>query len=433
MENNFNNNSIQKTKINSSIEIETLPYKSFSSNRWIVPTLKDLLKLKSEISLNGKENEDSIILLIDDIIEKAISLNASDIHFEQEEGILVVRYRIDGVLKKFFAFSGEKREKMISRLKLMASMDITETRRPQDGRIKKNIKGEPIDIRVSSLPTAFGERLVLRILDTSNVELNIEKIGIDEDLLTILKKNLKKNGGLILVTGPTGSGKTTTLYSALNYIKNETLNIMTVEDPIEYKLEGISQTQVSPEIDFTFANSLRSILRQDPDVILIGEIRDSETLSIALRSAVTGHLVLSTLHTNSALSSIARLRDLGAETFMLVSALNLIIAQRLLRKLCPDCKYFETNIQANGKEVPVWNAKGCKKCNGTGYVGRIPVFEYVELDDNIKEMILKNASDKQIYNYLKKEKSFESLSDKILKLLSRGETSIYEAEKMGVF
>lgn len=420
--------SVQKP--DSIADLDNFEINSFHNKKWIIPDINDLLFTAFQ---TFNDSDDSIVVLIDNIIEKAILLKASDIHFEHHNQVLNVRFRIDGVLKKFYSFKGENREKMIARLKLLASMDITEKRRPQDGRIKKSIAGKVVDIRVSSLPTAYGERLVLRILDVTTVKLNLDELGIEEHLLTILKRNLKKMNGLILVTGPTGSGKTTTLYSALNYVKNEMLNIMTVEDPIEYKLEGISQTQVAPEIGFDFANSLRSILRQDPDVILIGEIRDEETLSIALRSAITGHLVLSTLHTNSALSSIVRLKDLGAETYMIISSLNLVIAQRLVRRLCPNCKSFLKTGVINNKKINFYHSKGCEKCNGTGYLGRTPIFEFIEFDEQIKEMILKGESDKMIYKYLIENQGFEFLSEKILKLVDKGETSIYEAEKIGIF
>src|SRR3989339_68374 len=334
-----------------------------------------------------------VIDLINKIIGEAIDSGASDIHFEPFETGLLIRMRYDGLLKEFDTLPEAKRPEIISRIKVMAALDIAERRKPQDGRFRILHNEKDIDIRVSSLPTHYGEKIVLRILDRSRVLLDLSFLGMGDKNLTIMKKCIARPHGLILLTGPTGSGKTTTLYAALNHIKSETLNISTVEDPIEYDLPGINQTHIKPDIGLTFASCLRSLLRQDPNVIMIGEIRDKETADIAVRASLTGHLVLSTLHTNDSASAITRLQDLGIEKFLLSSSLTLIIAQRLVRKICTHCKE-KTTAPHNGNMAiqASYVGKGCPECNMTGYKGRIGLFELLYVSDTIQQMILENKN-----------------------------------------
>jgi len=365
-----------------------------------------------------------IVKLVNSLITQAISMGASDIHLEPFDNEFKVRYRIDGLLNEMETIPKDKKAAVISRLKIMAELDIAERRRPQDGRIRVEGNEKIIDIRVSTLPTDFGEKVVLRILDKSQLNLELEQLGFDERRLTLFKEKIKLPYGMILVTGPTGAGKTTTLYAALNYIKNPDINILTFEDPIEYNLGGINQSQVKPEIDFTFANALRSFLRQDPNVIMVGEIRDFETMEIAIRAALTGHLVLSTLHTNDAPSAITRLLDMGAEPFLVSSSVTLVLAQRLVRRICEKCK-AQTEISGEIKEKlglvngnpTFYKGSGCPYCNFTGYKGRIAVFEIMNISEKISELIVKKATASEIRNQAKKEGMLSLREDAIKKML----------------
>jgi len=365
-----------------------------------------------------------IVKLVNSLITQAISMGASDIHLEPFDNEFKVRYRIDGLLNEMETIPKDKKAAVISRLKIMAELDIAERRRPQDGRIRVEGNEKIIDIRVSTLPTDFGEKVVLRILDKSQLNLELEQLGFDERRLTLFKEKIKLPYGMILVTGPTGAGKTTTLYAALNYIKNPDINILTIEDPIEYNLGGINQSQVKPEIDFTFANALRSFLRQDPNVIMVGEIRDFETMEIAIRAALTGHLVLSTLHTNDAPSAITRLLDMGAEPFLVSSSVTLVLAQRLVRRICEKCK-AQTEISGEIKEKlglvngnpTFYKGSGCPYCNFTGYKGRIAVFEIMNISEKISELIVKKATASEIRNQAKKEGMLSLREDAIKKML----------------
>jgi type IV pilus assembly protein PilB len=335
------------------------------------------------------------------IISDAIHKKVSDIHIEPYEDELRVRFRIDGVLHQVLSLSRNLHPGISSRIKIMSEMDISERRKPQDGRMKIKVEKRTIDMRVSSIPTIFGEKIVLRILDESNLVLDLAKLGFEPQELEEFRKSVESPYGMILVTGPTGSGKTTTLYSALDWVNKEGVNIMTAEDPVEYNLKGINQIQIKEKVGLTFANALRSFLRQDPDVILVGEIRDHETAEIAVKAAQTGHLVLSTLHTNDALSTIDRLINIGIPPFMVVSAVILIIAQRLVRKICPACKEEVsvplerlaslelTTEELNGFKF--FQGKGCKVCNHTGYKGRIGLYEVLPLKEEIKILIAKGA------------------------------------------
>jgi type IV pilus assembly protein PilB len=363
-----------------------------------------------ETTLESDENIDMqgpIIKIVNGILIKAIKLGASDIHFEPYERTFRVRYRIDGVLRRDMALPTQIKNAMTSRLKIMAKLDIAEKRLPQDGRIKLRMaKGREMDFRVSSIPVLYGEKVVLRLLDKSALQLDMTKLGFEESSLTDLKAAIHKPVGMILVTGPTGSGKTTTLYSALSELNKESENIITAEDPIEYNFMGINQVQMHEEIGLTFASSLRSFLRQDPDIIMVGEIRDFETAQIAVQAALTGHLVLSTVHTNDAPGTISRLIDMGIEPFLISSAIILILAQRLIRKVCMECReavkvhpqlLIDLGVPPDEvKSFPVYKGKGCSLCNNTGYKGRVGLYEVMPMKEEVKELILSRSSTSEV-------------------------------------
>ena len=360
--------------------------------------------LEDEVEkLKELASEAPVIKMVNNIFAKAVNMYVSDIHFESYKNGIKVRFRLDGKLQTIDTIPQKLKQAVTARLKLLSKMNISENRLPQDGRIGLKISSQEIDIRSSSVPTAFGESFVLRLLGNDSLDLTLDHMGFHQDNLTLLKKMLQSPNGIILTTGPTGSGKTSTLYAALNYINHEDTKIITVEDPVEYQLESISQIQVKASIDYTFANALRSILRQDPDVIMIGEIRDSETAQIAIQSALTGHLVLSTLHTNSAIGAVARLLDMGMEYFLLKSSIVGLMAQRLSRKLCDVCKEpmhisqehrelynIDTLQQFIEKEYNPCKAVGCKKCNYTGYKGRIPILEILPFDEKLMKKLDEN-------------------------------------------
>jgi general secretion pathway protein E len=347
-----------------------------------------------------------VIRMLNAMVQEAIGQGASDIHFEPLENGLGVRYRIDGVLQMRHAPPKEYQTQLITRIKVMAKLDIAEQRLPQDGRIKLKMGGRQIDFRVSTVPVVFGERIVLRILDKSNVILGLNKIGMREDILDIFKKQITLSEGIVLVTGPTGSGKTTTLYSALSEISSQEVNIMTIEDPVEYKLQGMAQIGVNPKIHLNFATGLRHILRQDPDVIMIGEIRDKETAEIAIQASLTGHLVLSTLHTNDAPSALTRLVDMGIEPYLLSSSVVAVIAQRLVRTICPDCKisYLPTAAEvaelgleeSAASSAPFFRGRGCNQCYESGYKGRCGIYELMTVSSPIKRQLLKSADAEEL-------------------------------------
>lgn len=344
-----------------------------------------------------------IVKLANSILLNAINQRASDIHIEPYETTLRVRYRVDGVMYTVQTLPTKIKNAITSRLKIMSKLDIAERRLPQDGRIKLKLgKGREIDFRVSTLPCLFGEKVVLRILDKSNLQIDLTKLGFEQKQLDDFMDAISKPYGMILVTGPTGSGKTTTLYSALNHLNKTDVNIMTAEDPVEYNFMGINQVQIKEEIGLTFAAALRSFLRQDPDIIMVGEIRDFETAEIAVKAALTGHLVLSTLHTNDAPSTITRLLNMGVEPFLVSSSVILILAQRLCRKICPNCK-TEEHVppqalvklgfsEEEAQTIKVFKGKGCPACNNKGYKGRIALYEVMPIKDEIKDLILEGAS-----------------------------------------
>ena len=348
--------------------------------------------------------EAPVVTLVNAILADAAKRRASDIHIEPYEKIFRVRFRVDGVLQEIMSPPLRLKNPLVSRLKVMAGLDIAERRLTQDGRIKlkMGVSGE-LDIRVSVLPTLFGEKVVMRLLDKSNLQLDMSKLGFDPQTLKDFLEAIHKPYGMILITGPTGSGKSTTLYSALSELNKPDVNISTAEDPVEYNLVGINQVQVREQIGLTFAAALRSFLRQDPDIIMVGEVRDLETAQIAVKAALTGHLVLSTLHTNDAPSTVDRLINMGVETFLLISSINLIAAQRLVRRICEKCKEpvevspeILINLGVDSAEVgagfSTFNGRGCGNCNGTGYRGRLAIYEVMVMHEGIKELILRNAS-----------------------------------------
>jgi len=393
----------------------------------------------SEIEETGDLLDDTsdapMIKLVNLMLSQAVKDRASDIHIEPYQNSVKVRYRIDGVLYNILNLPRKVQSSLVSRIKIMAKLNIAEKRLPQDGRIDIKIADRSVDIRVSSIPTAFGERVVLRLLDKTGSILNLSDLGMDGKRIKLFNSLIKSPYGIILVTGPTGSGKTTTLYSALSSINNPDINIITIEDPIEYQIEGIGQIQVNPKIDLTFANGLRSIVRQDPDVILVGEVRDRETAEIAIQSSLTGHLVFSTLHTNDAAGSITRLIEMGIEPFLVVSSVIAIVAQRLVRVLCPKCKVPYTpddeslgNMGFDRKILEkhvFYKKKGCVSCMHTGYRGRSAIFEILLMDDEIKKLILKTSDANQI-NELAVSRGMTTLLDDGARKALEGITTVEE-------
>jgi len=394
--------------------------------------------LFSEIEETGDLLDDTsdapVIRLVNLMFSQAVRDNASDIHIEPYQNSLKIRQRLDGILYDMLSPPKHVQSALISRIKIMANLNIAEKRLPQDGRIELKVGNKDVDLRVSTLPTSFGERVVLRLLDKSSVLITLTELGMPDDRFIPFSQQIKAANGIVLVTGPTGSGKTTTLYAALTSINNTDINIITVEDPIEYRISGIGQVQVNPKIDLTFASGLRSIVRQDPDVILIGEIRDTETAEIAIQSALTGHLVFSTLHTNDAASAITRLIDMGVEPFLLSSSINAILAQRLVRIICPHCKEAYTpekeallklGIKPDEPTQLAYRGKGCAKCHHTGYKGRCGIFELLLMDREMKHMILTTANADEIKEQAIKNGMITLRQDGAMKVL-QGITTIEE-------
>ncbi len=372
-----------------------------------------------------------VINLANNLINQAIEQGATDIHIEPLETEVIVRFRKDGMLRKSLELPSWVRAALVSRLKILADLDISEKRLPQDGRIKWNYHGEEIDMRVSSLPTKFGEKMVLRILKYMETLQQLDNLGMSNHVLERLKFYFTRPQGMVFVTGPTGSGKSSTLFAGLQHVINKEINITTIEDPIEYHLKGANQVQVNEKAGLTFSSVLRSLLRQDPDVILLGEIRDPETASIAVQAAQTGHLVLSTLHTNDSISAITRLVDLNVAPFLISSSVLCILAQRLVRKLCPHCfkmeetsEYLKTVIPELKDEVPV--AVGCDRCEHTGYNGRLAVFELLEVNQEIKDVIAENASEAEV----RKLSSYDSMIIDGISKLEKKLTSVTEIERV---
>jgi general secretion pathway protein E len=384
-------------------------------------------------------NEAPIIRLVNMILKQAVNDRASDIHIEPYERELAVRFRVDGILYQMFTPPKKFQNAIISRVKIMANLNIAENRLPQDGRIQIKIGGKDIDIRVSVFPTHFGERVVLRLLNKTDMQFDLNSIGFSEKNLALFNELIKKTHGIILVTGPTGSGKSTTLYSVLSRLNSPDVNILTVEDPIEYQIRGIGQMQVKPKIELTFATGLRSILRQDPDIIMVGEIRDLETAEIAVQAALTGHRVFSTLHTNDAASGITRLIDMGVEPFLISSSVNAFLAQRLVRTICPHCReaykptpkmMSEFNLKPSQlKGGKLYRGKGCDKCLKTGYHGRTGIYELLTVDNDIRKMIMAHADSVEIKEYAMKNGMVTLLEDGLLKA-AQGVTTVEEVMRV---
>ena len=381
--------------------------------------LRDLVELEVETEEPQKQEQDEVeedvssaatkapvIRFVDLLLSHAVKSRASDIHIEPQEKSMTIRMRVDGMLREMVPPARKMQAAVTTRIKILAKMDIAERRLPQDGRFKMKATGRDIDVRVSMLPTIYGEKVVMRILDTSAVNHDLDQLGFEPELLVEFKSILSQPHGIIIITGPTGSGKSTTLYSALRYLRDPTKNITTVENPVEYRLAGINQTQVKPEIDLNFASCLRAILRQDPDIILVGEIRDKETVEIAIKASLTGHLVLTTFHTNDAPSAISRLVYMEVESFLLASSLNLIVAQRLVRKICENCKEpVSLSEQAlkhlkiapeKARDAVFYHGRGCKNCGDTGYLGRLPIFEFLVMDNDFREKLIERATESEI-------------------------------------
>lgn len=390
-------------------------------------------QLPASEDLLDNQDDAPIIRLLNALFTQAIKQKSSDIHIETYENRVLVRNRIDGVLHEVLEIQRAIAPLVISRVKVMAKLDIAEKRIPQDGRIALRIGGHNVDVRVSTLPSNHGERIVLRILDKQAAQLNLSLLGMADDTLTIIRSMISEPHGIILVTGPTGSGKTTSLYAMLTELNEVSRNILTIEDPIEYDLPGIGQTQVNTKVQMTFAKGLRAILRQDPDVVMIGEIRDLETADIAVQASLTGHLVLSTLHTNSALGALTRLRDMGVESFLLSSSIIGLIAQRLVRKLCPTCK-VPHSLREDEKKLlglkektdipPVFEPKGCDQCNQLGYRGRTGIYELITIDENLRSMIHRNENLQTIDNYLRPQ--IPTIRHDGFKRVLAGDTSLAE-------
>ena len=380
-----------------------------------------------------ESNDDApIIRLINALLTQAIRENASDIHLEAFEEESIVRFRVDGVLRDILSPRRELHGALVSRIKVMSKLDIAEKRLPQDGRMSLRVAEHPVDVRVSTLPTQHGERVVMRLLDKQSARLNLAKLGMPKHILETFETLINKPNGILLVTGPTGSGKTTTLYSGLHRLDRKRLNILTVEDPVEYDLDGVGQTQMNSKIGLTFAGGLRSILRQDPDVVLVGEIRDLETAEISVQASLTGHLVLSTLHTNTAVGAVTRLVDMGVEPFLIASSLVGVLAQRLVRRLCPECKQpheldaseLELLGLASAPEQQVYVAKGCVSCDQIGYQGRLGIYELVEMNEGMRRLVHDQSSEDVMLEHARKTST--SLMQNGFARVLEGETTIDE-------
>ncbi|MBY0310820.1 MAG: Flp pilus assembly complex ATPase component TadA [Phycisphaerales bacterium] len=434
--------------VSDAAQIDALIKKHYSKGESVANVVSELAADKKFEQLAGKSSasidiealseaaeDNKVVRLLNLVLLQAIKDRASDIHFEPFEKEFKMRYRIDGVLYEMVPPPKHLGPAITSRVKVMANLDIAERRLPQDGRIELNISGAPVDLRVSVLPTMHGESVVMRVLDRSNVQLKLDRIGLREDDLTSVRRLINRPNGIVIVTGPTGSGKTTTLYAALAELNDIETKILTAEDPVEYDIDGLCQCQVNVETETTFARLLRSFLRQDPDVILVGEIRDLETGNIAVQASLTGHLVLSTLHTNDAPSSILRMLDLGIEGFLLTATIEGIVAQRLVRTICSKCKEQYEPREEELMELgllpediggrKLFRGKGCDNCHGSGYRGRMAIFEIMTMDDTMRDMIMKKASTNLLRDYARK-RGMRTLRESGLMAIYEGQTTIDE-------
>lgn len=396
----------------------------------------DIVPVQMSKAVDNGAAEAPTIRFVNSVIERAITERASDIHLEPQEGEMVVRMRIDGVLRRVFTVPANLQATVIARLKIMGGMNIAERKIPQDGRAMVTAKDKEIDLRISSIPTIYGEKIVLRLLDKSSGHINRKTIGLEGEDEKKYDRLLKNSSGVILIVGPTGSGKSTTMCAMIQELCNEQTNIMTLEDPVEYNIPGANQCQINEKTGMTFAVGLRSILRQDPDVISVGEIRDGETASIAVRAAITGHLVISTLHTNDAVSTISRLVDIGVEPYMISSALRGVVSQRLVRKICPHCRKAYTPTEEEkrmvgipeNEDVTFYKGEGCQECGRTGYRGRRGVFEILTLDAALRREVANNASSEELTKTAL-ENGFVTMKDNCRRLVLEGVTTVAEAAK----
>jgi len=440
--------SIDNLRLSTGFQIET----AIASKDDIIRTISKYYdeetfdELFAQQTLEQSEDQDEltdldspIVRLVNQLISSAITQKASDIHFDPQEHQVVIRFRIDGMLKSERYLPKHMQAMIGARIKIMANLNITEHRIPQDGRIKTNVDFRSIDLRVSTLPTVFGEKIVLRILDLGSSLSDLSKLGFNRLNLERFKEQIIKPSGIVLISGPTGSGKSSTLYAALNKLNTEEVNIITVEDPVEYQLEGVNQIQVNPNVGLTFAVGLRSILRQDPDIVMVGEIRDRETVEIAIRASLTGHLVLSTIHTNDSIASITRLLDMGVEPFLVSSSLNAIVAQRLIRRVCRDCGK-EMDASNREKEIfekrgldieKVMRGSGCPACNMTGYRGRIAIHEVLVLDDAMRDVINSGGSAARLREIALRNKTLFLIDDGLMKV-KEGITSTEEVLRVAL-
>ncbi len=418
-------------------DIETEIDKNYGFTRTL-----EALGIKQDIVVEIEEEEDvfhdtPMVKLVNQILASAVFQRASDIHIDPLDDKILIRYRIDGALDIVKEFPIRILNQMVSRIKVMAGMNITETRKPQDGRIQTVIQQKPVDLRISTIPTVRGEKVVLRLLDLSGTLNKINSLGLAPEEEALIRKLIARPNGIILVSGPTGSGKTTTLYACLNELNQPLVNIITVEDPVEIRLKGVNQIQVRPEINLTFANTLRSILRQDPDIVMIGEIRDVETAEIAIRASLTGHLVLSTIHTNDAVKTVIRLMDMDVEPFLIASSLSGVISQRLVRRLCEECRIedkpnpSEKNVfKRQGMEITkVYRPKGCPSCNYKGYAGRVGIFEILEVTEPFQNLITQKASDNHMFKQARSQ-GMKTILTAGLEKVAQGITTLEEVLKV---
>jgi len=411
-------------------------YTEFDSIPETISKLEEVPEEKEEIDVNQLKiaaEDVPIVRFVNSLFVNAIEKRATDIHLEPQEKDVAVRFRIDGVLYNFPSPPKSAYPGVVTRLKILSNLDIGERRLPQDGRFKVKMGLKEVDIRISTLPTIYGEKVEMRLLDKEKLVLSMEELGFEKEELERFKDALKRPYGMIIVTGPTGSGKTTTLYSGLSFINTPEKNIVTIEDPVEYQLKGINQVQVKPKIGLTFANILRHILRQDPDIIMIGEIRDVETAQIAIQASLTGHLVITTLHTNDTVSTISRLYYMGVEPYLIADAVNLVVSQRLVRKICNECKIVDMegtetlkNYEVKGETLIAYKGKGCPNCNYTGYYGRTGVYETLEFTRKIREMVLQKKSDDEIRDWAVKN-GMKTLREMAVKKVIDGITTLSEA------